>query len=153
MNSHEHEEVCEYLSTRSLEDAVKDSRLDPWLLNEIIKQKGFELGNYIMAQGITWTNFSNYMEDFYLRFPHEVSFEEFNQDLKSTLHADLSGYLEEWYTSKQLPVFLVKDIKNKLIKIQGKPRIKSIQPVSLRRFHLSWRLLQPIHVLHSSQDK
>ncbi len=125
MNSHEHEEVCEYLSTRSLEDAVKDSRLDPWLLNEIIKQKGFELGNYIMAQGITWTNFSNYMEDFYLRFPHEVSFEEFNQDLKSTLHADLSGYLEEWYTSKQLPVFLVKDIKNKLIKIQGKPRIKS----------------------------
>lgn len=125
MSTYEHEEAKEYLATRSLKDAIEDTHLDPWLLNEIIKLKSFNLGNYIMAQGVTWADLSKFMENFYTRFPRETSFEEYNDDLKTTFNVDLSGYLHEWYTAKQLPVFLIKNVNNELIRTPERVRVKS----------------------------
>ncbi|WP_018338762.1 hypothetical protein [Butyricimonas synergistica] len=108
--------VRDYLKDKSLEDALNEPGMDPHLLNSIIEQKGVVLGNYVCWHGMKFDDFYRYLRDYYRERPREIPLEELVADIKSDLGVDLMPFLPGWYTSRELPCFLIKDIKYEVVR-------------------------------------
>lgn len=111
------EEVQDYLSSHSLEEALYDRGIDPVVFHYIIKKKAKELVRRLALDNITEEEVVGFLRNYAAdrRF-QRIDFNQFDEDFAQVFHVRWRDILPSWYTNKRLPEFLIKDFKVQYVK-------------------------------------
>ena len=108
-------EATTYLSTRSLKDAINDATLPMKTVENILQLKVSELLNYI-ALKISPDQFQQLINTCKNKSPfRELSFDTLSSRLENDYHIRLNDILPQWYNARDIPSYIVKDIKARKI--------------------------------------
>lgn len=105
------QDALHYLSTRSLEDALKDDNVLPGTLFKILSIKSKQLINTLAASSGTESDtIISFIDD----FTRDINFRKYHFSALSRAWMDnfginLQAYVDEWYTRSTLPSYLVSD--------------------------------------------
>ena len=99
-----------YLSTRSLEDALRDTFIPDPVFEAILMLKMNYIKDYV-SLSIPEKEFYLFVEEFKSLYPfQEMDFNEFMRKLKSEKGVDLEKILPDWFRGREIPAYLIKDI-------------------------------------------
>ena len=104
------QEAVDYLNGNNLKNALHDKHVPPRLMHEVVKLKSNDLKYWFTPHGVPGDSLMKFMFD-YTREHHfrVVDFGGFNDKFKSRFGVDWFDVLPAWYTTSQLPAFIVKD--------------------------------------------
>lgn len=92
-----------YLSNRSFQEALRDTKLKPEILHEILKLKSSAFYNYVTAQ-ISTEEFNAFLKEFSFRHRFKTaSFNIFLQELQEKSPIQTENFLHDWYTTVHAP--------------------------------------------------
>lgn len=111
--------ILEYLKKHSLEKALQDTAISPFL-NDILKAKANILLKRLLCD-IPYDKFYSFTRDFVQRNLFKtVSFEQYGQEFQQQFGLDLIACTRKLYKENRLPVFLIKNIQIENVEQAGK---------------------------------
>ena len=97
--------IVDYMKNHSLEEALNDPLLSPYLLDRIIRKKCMEL-NALLAILIGEKEFHDVYHDFLKQHLfEETTFENFSQEIFTRFNVRLDSIVMNWFRNNELPVF------------------------------------------------
>lgn len=104
------QEAYAVLVGRSVEDALREASMDTYLQREVFRLVCEDLLNRITVH-VTRDEFCNFLNDFYECHHGKLSLEVFFEEFQKSLGVDLRDIVFEWYTSRHLARFKIKEME------------------------------------------
>lgn len=105
------QKAIDYLSGKSLENALADKTLSPVLLHEILSYKAQDIFNRIDLNGVNTDDFVAYLEEYIREYAFEkIEFSQLNAAVEEKYQISWTDLLPEWYVQDRIPRFYVKDL-------------------------------------------
>lgn len=101
-------QATNYLSSKSLKDALQDENLSPAILNAILLLKSREFVDILDTEEIPLKEFLVFLNSFVTKYRfHLIDIHTLNEEFKMKFNKDILRLLPSWYTCNQLPVYLI----------------------------------------------
>lgn len=105
------QKAIDYLNGRSFQQAVYDPEIEPHVLYQVFKLKSEMLCGYFSTQGIKTAELNDFLNDFINRYNfNQIRFEDLKQEFSDQFGVGWDEILPLWYTSDEIPAFLIQDI-------------------------------------------
>lgn len=105
------QDALNYFSGNSLKDALTDTSLKQGLRYEIIKYKSQALSNFYVAENVFQEQFKTFIGKFITEHAFQsVDISHYNEASLETLGIDCIRNLDEWYTSREVPAYIIRDL-------------------------------------------
>ncbi|WP_148375280.1 MULTISPECIES: golvesin C-terminal-like domain-containing protein [Butyricimonas] len=102
--------AIEYLSDKSLQQALQDREINPTLLDAILLLKSRELVDILGTRGIPQDSLVSFFNTFMTtHLFQEIDFHLLNEQCITKFQIDLENILPDWYTRNHLPAYRIQD--------------------------------------------
>lgn len=100
----------EYLSNKSLKEALQDKHLEPATLDAILILKSRELIDILDTQGVQQDSLIAFINTFTAQHLFQkVDFHAFLELFKTKFHVDWEKIIHKWHSCDQIPTYLIQD--------------------------------------------
>ena len=110
-------QAIEYLSGKSLKEALQDEHIESPVLDAILVLKNRELVDILNTRGIPQDSLISFLNTFITRYQFQkVNFQLLNEEFKAKHHIDWEEIIPIWYNCNQIPTYFIQNTYYTIIK-------------------------------------